>query len=140
MSAVKAGSAVGFTSIPGEEAGPDVLHLGSMKPASDDDPVFLHSRREAVVTLILWGICAVYSLTCCYLTGYDRDPATIRTYLGVPDWVFFGVFLPWGLANVVAWWFSFRLMTDDDLGVEADEGHPGDGGASAGEGDASNAG
>ncbi len=100
---------------------PHVLHLGFMKPAIEDDPVFIQSRREAVTTLIVWGIFTAYSLTYCYLTGYDRDPATIETYFGVPDWVFFGVFLPWGLANGVAWWFSFRLMTDDDLGVDVDE-------------------
>ena len=73
--------------------------------------------------LIVWGICAVYCLTVCYLAGYDRDPATIETFLGVPDWVFYGVFAPWGLANVVAWWFSFRLMVDEDLGADADELH-----------------
>ena len=97
-----------------------MLHLGLMKPAIEDDPVFIHCRREAVTTLIVWGIFTAYSLTYCYLTGYDRDPATIETYLGVPDWVFFGVFLPWCLANVVAWWVSFHLMTDDDLGVDFD--------------------
>ena len=103
-----------------------------MKPATEDDPVFLHSRREAVTTLIVWGVSAVYCLTFCYLAGYDRDPATIETYLGVPDWVFFGVFVPWGLANVVAWWFSFRLMVDEDLGVDADElGPSADSGPSA---------
>jgi hypothetical protein len=98
-----------------------MLHLGFMKPVIEDDPVFIHSRREAVTTLIVWGIFTAYSLTYCYLTGYDRDPATIETYLGVPEWVFFGVFVPWGLAIVVAWWFSFRVMTDDDLGVDVDE-------------------
>ena len=113
-----------------------------MNPSSDDDPVFLHVRREAVTTLILWGTCAVYTLTYCYLNGYGRDPSTLETYWGVPDWVIFGIFLPWGLMNIAAWWFSFRLMTDDDLGLEPEERVDGAEGISGPptEGDASDAG
>ena len=84
---------------------------------------------------MLWGACAVYTLTYCYLTGYDRDPSSVKTYAGVPGWVLFGIFLPWGLANVVAWWFSFRFMTDDDLGTDPDarDGGVGDGAFSRGD-------
>lgn len=80
-----------------------------------DDPVYTSSRREALVALGAWVACGLYTLTYSYLAGYDRSPEELSFTWGVPDWVLFGVFLPWSLANVFAWWFSFRFVRDVDL-------------------------
>ena len=86
-----------------------------------DDPVYLNSRREAIVTLIGWFVAGCYTLTYCLRNGYDLDPAEIEVVWGMPKWVVVGVFLPWTLANVYAWWFAFRLVKPDDLGADPDD-------------------
>ncbi len=90
-----------------------------------DDPVYLNGRREAITTLVIWAVFGIYTLTYCYLNGYVCDPATIGTVFGVPDWVFWGVFVPWVAAIPVSCWFAFVVMKDDPLGDEGDENaHP----------------
>ena len=86
-----------------------------------DDVVYLNGRREAITTLVIWAVFGLYTLTYCYLNGYDRDPEEIETVLGIPDWVFWGVFAPWVVAIPVSWWFAFVVMKDDELGEEGDE-------------------
>ena len=36
--------------------------------------------------------------------------------LGMPDWVFWSVALPWAVCFVLSTWFCFGYMADDDLG------------------------
>lgn len=54
-----------------------------------------HSRREAWITLSVWVVVTTYVVSYCYLNGYNRDPATIRFYFGFPDWLFWGLIVPW---------------------------------------------
>lgn len=87
------------------------------------DRTFLNARREAFVIILLFGLFATWSLTVSYWLGATESEHAVSvsaTVLGMPSWVFWGVFLPWGLVNVVAFWFCFGFMTDDDLG-ENDE-------------------
>lgn len=111
----------------------------------DDDAVYLQSRREAVVTLILWAACFIWTVSYCYYKGYtdhDRRPGTVTEYLpdmsawnrdpqsletpfglGIPDWCFWGVAVPWIACIVVSTWFSFLYMTDnEDEEAEYEEG------------------
>lgn len=90
------------------------------------DPVFVNSRREAIFITSVWLCALLWAVPCCYLMGYSRefDPAAFTTYWGVPGWIFWGVALPWLVADVVTIWFCFRMMVDDDLGETNDEaGH-----------------
>ena len=89
-----------------------------------------HARREAVVILVAFAACLVWSVGCCYLLGY-HDPAEgeLSTVLGIPSWVFWGVVVPWLAADVFGFWFCFCFAADDPLGESEDEA-PGRDGAS----------
>lgn len=96
------------------------------------DPVFLNSRREAIVIFCLWAVGLIWAVPFCYFTGYftgEVDADNISTILGIPAWLFWGIFIPWIVADVFTTWFCFCYMKDDDLGEELgeelqDEGDP----------------
>lgn len=110
------------------------------------DPVYRNSLREAKFILGLWACCFVYTVTFCYSYGYlvhepllssfgpavtdlfgpleslNRIPESV-TYplgLGIPDWVFYGVVLPWIICIVLTFWYGFYFFVDDDLSEGAD--------------------
>lgn len=115
--------------------------------ASEEDPVYRHSRREAAFVFALWGACLLYSGTYCYLRGYlshephpaavgpalgavvgvlrafERDPTTLTTPLGlgIPDWIFYGVVTPWLVCIVVTFLFCHFVFVEDELGGEESE-------------------
>jgi uncharacterized protein involved in cysteine biosynthesis len=82
-----------------------------------------HARREGLLIMIVWAIALLWSVVSANLWGYreNRDPATIELILGMPDWVFWSVALPWGLCVAFTSWFCFGFMADDDLGQDPDE-------------------
>ena len=89
----------------------------------DYDPVFLHSRREAAVIFCVWLIGMIWAVPFCYFYGYmsnikDFDPSNISTVLGIPTWLFWGIFVPWLVADVITTWFCFGFMAEDDLGED----------------------
>jgi len=94
-----------------------------LDPDLEYDPVFLHSRREAVIIFCLWVMALLWVVPFCYFNGYggNVDPNTISMIMGVPTWLFWGIFVPWLVADVFTIWFCFCYMKDDDLG-EANEG------------------
>ena len=107
--------------------------------------VILNQRRcrpiERLVILTGWLICFCYTITYCYLYGYlnhhphaaatgpaigslfgnlesfDRDPASLQTPLGlgIPDWVFWGVCLPWLICLVGTCIYCTFFIADDPL-------------------------
>ena len=79
-----------------------------------DDPVYLNCRREALVALGAWAVCACSSLTYCSF-AYDLEPQQMEILWGVPRWILLGILLPWMVANGFAWWYCFHLVRDDDL-------------------------
>lgn len=97
----------------------------------NEDPVVTSSRREAIWTLALWCVTLTYSVGYCYLNGYienrplDKSLAGMTFYFGWPDWVFWGIVVPWLACVVVSTWFAFFFMRDgklaDDLDVDAAE-------------------
>ncbi len=94
------------------------------------DPVFLHARREALVILVAWFSCLVWSVTYCVLFGYRPVTGQIETVFGIPHWVVWGIVAPWLVADVFAVWFCFVYTADDDLGeahedLDLKDGPPG---------------
>jgi hypothetical protein len=87
------------------------------------DPLFLNSRREALIIFALWVCGLLWAVPFCYLTGYvgSVDPESMSTIWGIPTWLFWGIFVPWLVADAFTTWFCFCYMKDDDLG-EAHEG------------------
>ena len=83
------------------------------------DPVFVNSRREAKFTLCVFAIFACYTVGVSYAFGYQSPndvSSEVSLTLGMPSWVFWGIVVPWFLANVVTAWYCFCFMKDDPLG------------------------
>ena len=91
---------------------------------SDWDPVYLHSRREAVVIISTWFIALLWTVPYCYLNGYlpEEGVREVTFIWGIPSWVFFGIACPWMVANLITTWFCFGFFQDDDLGENQPEG------------------
>ena len=89
------------------------------------DPLFINARRELVVSVLVFVVFGVWVIGVSWLLGRPEEAETIGSILGIPTWAFWGVAVPWVLANVFIFWFCFRFMADDDLvsveGEEADE-------------------
>lgn len=90
------------------------------------DPFFLNARREAVIILIAWAVCLIWAVGFSALAGYDVDSDQVSIILGIPDWVFWGVLVPWIAATVFSVWFSLVYIADDDPGVSDGEEAPHD--------------
>ena len=69
-----------------------------------------------------WALALLWSVGGGYFAGYGRKPEDIGLVLGMPDWVFWTVVLPWGACLLFSTWFCFAYMADDDLGQDRDEG------------------
>jgi hypothetical protein len=90
-----------------------------------DDPLYLNSRREALLILVAWAVCLMWTVTYCYCFGYYVAGEAIVMTLGMPSWVFWGVLVPWFLATVFSIWFGLCYMADDDLGETVAEANRG---------------
>ena len=86
------------------------------------DPVFKNAAREAKAALLLFGLAMAWILGCGAWRGYGGKAEDVRFILGIPDWIFWAVVLPWVLCLGVSVWFGLRFMKDDDLGPEKREG------------------
>ena len=82
------------------------------------DPVLVSSRREALVIGVLFVVAMTYTVTVCAVMGYNRDPATLKFVLGFPDWIFWGIVLPWAVCVVASLILGSIFMKDEDLGEE----------------------
>jgi hypothetical protein len=112
--------------------------------ARPEDPVLRSARREALVVLLTWVCALTYTVGYCSLHAYSpsaprtkdatvtgmeatqpppRELAFVHLFWGIafPDWVFWGIVVPWGVCFCVSWWFSYVYMTDADLGPELEE-------------------
>jgi hypothetical protein len=86
-----------------------------------EDPVLRSSRKEAIAVGIAWLAAISWTIGYCAAHGYNRNPEGPTYVLGVPDWVFYGVFAPWACCYVFAFVLSYVLMADADLGSARDE-------------------
>ncbi|HKI20890.1 MAG TPA: DUF997 family protein [Isosphaeraceae bacterium] len=86
-----------------------------------EDPVVRNCRREAVVVAIVAIAATAYTVGYCALFGYDRGGEPIRFVLGFPSWVFWGIVAPWSVCVLISGWFSWRFMSDEDLGEVHEE-------------------
>lgn len=82
-----------------------------------DDPVYVSSRREALVALAAWVVASVYTVAFCMLRGYDLDPAELKTFFGIPMWIVWGILFPWFASAGFCVWFSLLYVKDEDLGT-----------------------
>lgn len=89
-------------------------------PTSDDqieyDPIFLNSRREAILIFCVWLACFAWSVPYCYINGYHYDPKTFSTVWGIPSWLFWGIAVPWVISDIITTIICFCVIKNDDLG------------------------
>ena len=95
-------------------------------PPFEEDPTISAARREAIVVMGLVATTLIYSSTTSYLMGYgakDRELHFVELGWGVafPDWIFWGVVVPWGVCFVIGAIFAFGWMQDAELGEELEE-------------------
>lgn len=132
----------------------------AMKPSAlSYDPEYVQSLRELAVILLLFAACFAWTICVSAFAGYgsahsnssqpsgvasesldfgdlpESLPAT-SIILGMPSWVFWGIFMPWLIIDIVVVWFCFRFMQSSSFsyGVEPSPMTPGEPAASAGVG------
>jgi hypothetical protein len=86
-----------------------------------EDPVLRSARREALLVFAIWLAACVYSVGFCYRFGYGRDAATLTYVLGFPDWVFWGIVVPWSVCTALSFVLTYFVIADEDLGEEQAE-------------------
>jgi hypothetical protein len=84
-----------------------------------EDPLLTSARREMRITLVLWLLAMAATLGVSLTWGYHRDPKSLTFVLGFPDWVFWGIIVPWAASTVVSMVFSLAFMQDAPLETEA---------------------
>jgi hypothetical protein len=87
-------------------------------PRRPEDPVLVSARREAIIAFATWAIALAYSVTYCAYNGYGRKIEDLKYIWGFPDWVFWGVVVPWAVCIAFSWIFASIWMRDEDLGED----------------------
>ncbi len=82
---------------------------------SEEDPLLKSARHECVISLVVFLIALTYTIGYCTLYGYGTKAEDLTLVLGVPSWVMWGIFLPWGLCTLFHCWFAVCVMQDHEL-------------------------
>lgn len=85
------------------------------------DPLVHSSFREALLVSCIWLAATVWSISVCYTMGYQRSVADLKLVLGFPDWVFWGIVIPWATCTVVSIVFGLIFVHDGDLGKDIED-------------------
>ena len=86
------------------------------KPA--EDPVLTSARREAIIVFVTWIIATAYCIGYCAKYAYGRSIDDLKYVWGFPDWVFWGIIVPWGVCIAFSWIFASIWMRDEELGED----------------------
>ncbi len=93
--------------------------------SSNEDPVVRSTRREVIAVLGVTAIALTYTIITCYRLGFDRSRELkfVKLFAGIafPEWVFWGIVVPWLASFVIGGLFALRFMSDADLGEELEE-------------------
>ena len=92
----------------------------TLPPDSELDPTYRHTRREALIILLVWAVCLTWTVGYSTTHGYAPPDGPIAMVLGMPAWVFWGVLTPWTTATVFTAAFALLVIKQDDLGDEED--------------------
>ena len=98
--------------------------------ATDWDPEFLASRREAVQVLLFFVVAFCWILPTAAAWGYGvafGPDLRIATCCGIPVWVVVSIVMPWLVANVATIVFCWhRIRSAGDRFDERKAGAPGE--------------
>lgn len=78
---------------------------------------FHQSRREFRFMIVAWSCFAAWTLTYVSRKGDGQPGESLHLVWGMPEWVVFGILIPWGLGLALTVWFALRFMKDTDLEV-----------------------
>jgi Protein of unknown function (DUF997) len=95
------------------------------------DPLLASARREAVFTATVFALALTYTVVYCGRYGYERPIEELTFVLGFPDWIFWGIVVPWLSAFVVSSAFALWFMTDEPFGEDVGDEWADDDGISA---------
>ena len=90
------------------------------RPPDKEQQLLRNARRESRLIMLVWAVALAWSVGVGYVLGYDKE-REIHLILGMPDWVFWAIVLPWALILIFSAWFCFGFMADDDLGSEPED-------------------
>jgi len=91
-------------------------------PQSDRlDPLVRSAFREALVVSLIWLGAMVWSVGVSWWLGYGRSEAELRLVLGFPEWVFWGIVVPWVSCAVISWLFAVWFVRDGELGEDLED-------------------
>jgi hypothetical protein len=99
---------------------------------SQEDPLVRSTRREALIVLVIVIGAMAWTIGYCSQHAYDRPAEDIQIVLGFPDWIVWGILVPWGVCSVLSIAFAFGVMSDDPLGEAVESWEP-DGGDGSGQ-------
>ena len=89
-----------------------------------EDPVVRASRREAFFAAVLLVAAMAYTVGYTALHGYNRSPESLRFVLWFPDWVFWGIVVPWLACIAAGVVYAYGLMGAEELGPDLAESQP----------------
>lgn len=95
-------------------------------PSSVDDPLLRSARREAIIVFLIFAAALGYTVGYYKLFGYGRSIADLKFVYGFPDWVFWGLIVPWGASTLVSFLFGAFYMRDEELGQDPEGSSEGD--------------
>lgn len=84
------------------------------------DPLFRSAVVEACVSTTIWLIASVWSLGVSYWLGYNQRVEDLKLVFGFPNWVFWGIVVPWITCTIVAIVFGMTIP-DGELGLDRGE-------------------
>jgi hypothetical protein len=83
---------------------------------------FRQSRKEFLVMVAAWAVFATWTIIYVGRNSSSEPGEPLRLVLGMPDWVVFGILIPWGFGLAFTMWFSLCFMRDTDLESISEEG------------------
>lgn len=73
--------------------------------------------KEARIVMLFWFVGLIHCLTMFLTMGYvppHQRPDVPDLILGMPTWVFWGLFFPWFIQIGLTFWFALCFMKDDE--------------------------
>jgi hypothetical protein len=86
-----------------------------MPEPPSEDPLLTSARRNMRFATGLFVVALVYTLGVCWTFGYHRPAGSLTFVLGFPDWVFWGIVVPWAACTLISMWYALGVMTDEPL-------------------------
>lgn len=93
-----------------------------------EDPLVRSTRREALIVLVIVAAAMTWTIGYCSVHAYERPAEDIQIIFGFPDWIVWGILLPWLACSAVSIVFALGIMSEDPLGSAVETWDPdGDG-------------